>query len=539
MTTALSFRDVDTSRPLSEITIGGLLRSAAAEAPENLALIAGYGDPALRRTWTYAELLRDSEQTARALLAFFTPGERVVLWATNVPEWVLLEFGCALAGLVLVAANPALRAPELAYIVRQSGASGIIHTDELRGTDMKEIVRTVTDEVGSVRRTVSITSFELFLQGANQSVALPEVRPGDAAQIQYTSGTTGFPKGALLHHRGLVNNARFVYENLAFPPGGVAINPMPMFHTAGCVLGTLGPVWMRGTMVLVPAFDPGVVLDLVEKYHPSLIAGVPTMLIALLDHPTLAARDLSSLTTIMSGGAPVPAPLVRRIDALGPKVSIVFGQTELAPVVSQTVMADSEMEKAETVGRPLPHVAIKVIDSANGHTIEIGKPGEICAKGYQVMLGYWDDPASTAATIDGDGWLHTGDIGTLDDQGFLRITGRLKDMIIRGGENVYPKEIEDVLLTHPSIVDVAVVGVPDDKWGEQVAAVIRWREESDSTTSVVSAADLLAFCVERLAPHKTPRYWMRTDTFPLTGSGKVQKFRIREQLAAGELSPLA
>jgi fatty-acyl-CoA synthase len=532
-----SFHDADVSRPLTDITIGQLLRDAAAEAPETIALVAGFADTSLRRTWTYSELLTQSEWTARALLHHFSPGERVVIWAPNVPEWVLLEFGCALAGLVLVTANPALRAPELAYIARQSGASGLIHTDELRGADMASIARTVADEVATIRHTISINTFDTFLDSADQSVTLPTVQPTDAAQIQYTSGTTGFPKGALLHHRGLSNNARFVYENLSFPTGSVAINPMPMFHTAGCVLGTLGPVWMRGTMVLVPVFDPGLVLDLIEQYRPTLVAGVPTMLIALLDHPTLATRDLSSLTTIMSGGAPVPAPLVRRIDALGPKVSIVFGQTELAPVVSQTVSGDTEVDKAETVGRPLPHVAVKVIDTASGVTVERNVPGEICARGYQTMLGYWEDPAATARTIDADGWLHTGDLGTMDDRGFLRVTGRLKDMIIRGGENIYPKEVEDALLTYVGVADVAVVGVADDKWGEQVAAVVRLADVAEATHTV-TVANLMSWCSERLASHKTPKLWFTTDAFPLTGSGKLQKFRIREQIAAGELNSL-
>jgi fatty-acyl-CoA synthase len=489
-------------------------------------------DPGTRRRWTYAELLTDSERVARALLARFRPGERVAVWAPNIPEWVLLEFGAALAGIVLVTVNPALRRRETAYVLAQSRSVGLFYFDEFRGNPMAATVAQLRPELPELRDAVSFSAWDEFLAAGDPSMRLPEVRPGDPAQIQYTSGTTGFPKGAHLLHRGITNNARFTFARAGMRRGAAWVNPMPLFHTGGCVLGVLGPVWFRGTHVPVLAFEPGMVLELIEAERAYGFGAVPTMLIAMLEHATFRSRDLSSLGVVVSGGSTVPADLVRRIEgALGVKISIVFGQTELSPVVTQTRLSDTPEDTALTIGQPLPQVECRIVD-AEGKVVPVGVAGEFCARGYQVMREYFDKPEATAETIDADGWLHTGDLCAMDERGYFSITGRLKDMIIRGGENIYPREIEECLFAHPGVADVAVVGVPDERWGESVAAVVRAADPANPP----AVDELFAFCRERLAPHKAPRHWYYIDAFPLTGSGKVQKFVLRERIAKHEIA---
>ncbi|HLG08017.1 MAG TPA: AMP-binding protein [Gaiellaceae bacterium] len=530
-----SYWPADVRTELVELTVGGLLREAAAEVPEGVALVAGVPVAAERRRWTYAELLADSERTARALAGRFAPGERVAVWAPNVPEWLLLEFGAALAGLTLVTVNPALRRDEVRHVLSQSRCSGVLFTEEFRGNPMRETIAGLLGELPLIREAVGLSGFETFLAGGDATAVLADVFPSDPVQIQYTSGTTGVPKGALLHHRGIVNNARFVVDRAGFEDGGVWVDPMPLFHTAGCVLSALGALWRRGTHVLVPAFDPALVLELLEAERGTILIGVPTMLIAVLDHPDFPRRDLSSVNAALSGGAPVPAELVRRVESsLGCPFSIVFGQTELAPTVTQTRLEDTPADQAETIGQPLPHVEVKVADPVTGAVLPIGEQGEICARGYQVMLGYFDMPEATAETIDADGWLHTGDLGTMDERGYFRVTGRLKDMIIRGGENIYPREIEDLLFTHPAVAEAAVLGIPDALWGEQVGVVIRAADPGRPPTP----GELHDFCRAHLAPQKTPTLWYLADAFPLTASGKIQKFVLRERAAAGELPRL-
>ena len=526
----------DTSEPVLEMTVGGLLREAAAEAGGELALVAGMPDASQRRTWTYAELLADAEQTARALLGRFSPGEHVAVWANNVPEWILLEYGCALAGIVLVTVNPALRRDEVRYVLRQSKASGVFTLATFRDNPMGEVARELAAELDDLREVVLIGEFDTFLDGAAEGAALPEVAPTDPVQIQYTSGTTGFPKGARLHHRGIVNNARFIRDRLQIGDDQRAwINPMPLFHTGGCVIVTLGATWQHAPMVLVPWFDPGLVWDLVAAYDPVLLAGVPTMLVGLESVP--AERQVSDgLRVVITGGSTVPAPLVERVEAIWDvSIANVYGQTELAPVVTMTGPADSADDKAHTIGRPLPQVAVKIVDPIERGVVPIGEPGEICARGYQQMIDYFDLPDETARTVDADGWLHTGDLASMDARGFLTVTGRLKDMIIRGGENLYPREIEDRLFAHPAVAGVAVVGVPSETWGEEVAAVLVPKPDA----ALPAAAELVAWCRETLAPHKTPAYWYRADELPLTASGKIRKYVIAEQAASGDLDPLA
>ena len=527
-----SYWPADTSEPVLEMTVGGLLRRAAAERPDRVALVAGLPDAAARRRWTYAELLGDAERVARALLSRFEPGERLAVWAPNIPQWVLLEFGAGLAGLVLVTVNPAYRPSELEYVLRQSRASGIFLVPEFRGNPMRSSLEQVHPDLPDLREVISFDEWDSFTAAAPAGLDLPDVTPDAPAQIQYTSGTTGFPKGAHLHHRGITNNARFTADRLEVADGDVWLNPMPLFHTGGCVLGALGSVWAMATHVPVLAFDPGLVLELAETEGANIMGGVPTMLIAMMEHPDFASRNLSSLRSVVSGGSTVPAALVRRIESgLGIRFGIVFGQTEASPVITQTRLDDTPEDKAETIGQPQPQQEVKVSDAETSEVVAPGQIGEICCRGYNVMLGYFEMPDATAEAIDADGWLHTGDLGTMDDRGYLRIEGRLKDMVIRGGENLYPREIEELLFTHPAVAEVAVLGVPDEKWGEELAAVVRLA----AGTEAVTDAELRAYVRERLAPQKAPRRWAFVDEFPLTPSGKIQKFVLRERLVKGEL----
>jgi fatty-acyl-CoA synthase len=521
----------DERRPIVDETVGGLLRAAAAEAPEQPALLAGVPDPADRRRWTYAELLDDAERAARALLARFEPGERVAIWAPNLPEWVIFELAAGLAGVVMVTVNPAYRPSELAYVLEQSKAAGLFHVPEFRGNPMAASVAEVRPGLEHLREVVSFDDWEAFVGSGTDDVALPDVAAGDPAQIQYTSGTTGFPKGAHLHHRGIVNNARFTAELFEVPEGATWLNPMPLFHTGGCVLAALGSLWARALHIPVLAFDPGLVLELVETERVDVMGGVPTMLIAMMEHPDFATRDLSSLRAVLSGGSTVPADLVRRIEStLGVRFGIVFGQTEASPVITQTRLDDSPDDKAETIGQPQAQQEVKVIDPETGTIVPPGTIGEICSRGYNTMLGYFEMPEATAEAVDDDGWLHTGDLGTMDERGYLRIEGRLKDMVIRGGENLYPREIEELLFTHPAVAEVAVLGIPDERWGEELAAVVR-----RSPGAEVTEQELRTFVRERLAPQKAPKVWAFVDELPLTPSGKIQKFVLRDRLVEGDL----
>jgi fatty-acyl-CoA synthase len=531
-----SYWAADTSEPIFETTVGGLLRDVAAAVPDRVALVSGVPGESPRRRWTYAELLADAERCARSLLEWFAPGDRVAVWAPNVPEWIILEMGTALAGVVLVTVNPAYRPSELAYVLNQSGAAGIFLTREFRGNPMAASLEEVLADVPALEHSVVLgEEWDAFLHVGDAAArgSLPDVTPDDIAQIQYTSGTTGFPKGARLRHRGIVNNARLCAQRFEVRDGDVWINPMPLFHTGGCVLGALGSVWARATHIPILLFDPAMVLELVESERGNVMGGVPTMLIALMEHPDFATRDLSSLRSVLSGGSTVPADLVRRIEStLGVRFGIVYGQTESSPVITQTRLDDSADDKALTIGQPLPQTEVKIVEPApafgSGAPVPVGVVGELCTRGYLVMEGYNDNPAATAEAIDGDGWLHTGDLCSMDRRGYCTVEGRLMDMIIRGGENLYPREIEELLFTHPSVADVAVVGIPDDRWGEIVGAFVR-------RSGDVSEAELRSFVRERLAPQKAPERWWFVDEFPLTPSGKVQKFVLRERAVKGEL----
>jgi acyl-CoA synthetase (AMP-forming)/AMP-acid ligase II len=525
---SISYWAADGSQPVLDLTVGDALREAAATAPHTTALVEGAPDPARRRRWSYAGLLEASERAACVLLGRFAPGDRVAVWANNIPEWVILELAAGLAGVTIVTVNPALRPQELAYVLDQSQADGIFLIPAYRGSQMAEMLRQVRADLPALREVISFTDWESFCAGAAPDRALPPVNPKAAAQIQYTSGTTGFPKGAVLHHRGIVNNARLHTARIGLAPGNVQLSAMPLFHTAGCVMSVLGTIVTRGTLILPPYFDPGLMLELIAAERPDIMLGAPTMLIAMLDHKDFDDSRHRISTAVITGGAVVPPALVGRVEAgFAAPVSIVFAQTEASPVITQTSPRDTAADRAHTLGQPLPQTEVKIIDPASGQTVAPGVIGELCTRGYHVMTGYFRDPEKTAAAIDADGWLHTGDLASMDERGYCQIGGRLKDMIIRGGENIYPREIEQVLFGHPAIADVAVVGVPDAKWGEQVAAFVR-----PSAGQQADPDELFAYCREHLAPYKTPRYWTTLEEFPLTPSGKVQKFMLRERFLA-------
>jgi fatty-acyl-CoA synthase len=523
------------STTVRDVTLGQLLEQAARSAPDRIALIAGVPDPAARRQWTYAELHTEAQRTARALLTRFKPGERVAVWAYNLPEWVMMEFGAAMAGMVLVTVNPGFRANEVEYVLKQSRAAGVFVVPAFRGNPMLETVHQVAVRCPELREIISFDDWASFIAAGDDSrIALPDVKPTDPVMIQYTSGTTGFPKGALLHHRGLANNGADTAVQMGVEPGDVFVTTMPLFHTGGCVCCVLGAVSRAATQVLLEAFEPGLVLEMFASYRGNAMVGVPTMLVAMLEHPSFATTDLSSVKAICSGGSTVPAALVTRFEKeLGAPFTIVFGQTECSPVAAMTKTTDTIEDKAGTIGLPLPNMENKIVNPDTGKTVPIGEIGEFCTRGYHIMLGYFEMPDASAASIDADGWLHTGDLCAMDARGYCTVEGRLKDMIIRGGENIYPRELEELLFRHPNISEIAVVGLPHEKWGEEVAAFIR-----PAQGAVIDKEELSAYMRASLAPHKTPKHWFVVEAFPLTGSGKIQKFKLRESWAKGELTAL-
>lgn len=523
-----SYCAADTSRPVFDHSIGDALRLAARTYGGQTALVDGVLEGP-RRRWTFDTLLAESELAARALLNRFSPGDHVAIWAANGPEWVLVEFGAALAGLTLVTVNPAYLPDELAFVLKQSRAKGIIVQDVYRGRNLLEAVEAVRSGLGDLRTVIPLSRWADFLKDGNANTPLPEVGPQDIAQIQYTSGTTGVPKGARLTHRNLSNNGRLYAETIGAGSGDVWINPMPMFHTAGCGLCTLGALQTGGAHVLPPGYDPDHMLRLMEEENGSIVLCVPTMLIRMLDSPAIKTTKLSSWRLVTLGGAPVPPELIRRAEQLGIKAAIGFGQTEASPYLTHTLPDDPHPDWVSTVGRPMPQTEIKIVDPDSNAITAVGEIGEICARGYSIMKDYFDNPDATRMAIDADGWLHTGDLGSLDEHGYLRVQGRAKDMIIRGGENIYPREIEDLLYTHPAILGVSIVGIPDREWGEIPVAFVQLKPEQQVTDETLSA-----FCRQRLASYKVPRVWRFVEQFPQTASGKIQKFVLRDNYLAGE-----
>lgn len=513
--------------PLRDTTVGTALREASARWPDREALVETIGSMSGRR-WTYAQLLAESERLAGALLTRFVPGERVAVWAPNVPEWVLLEMAMALAGLTLVTVNPGYLPRELEYVLRQSRACGLFLVAQHRGNPMAAIAAEVAAHLPELREITDIEDHAALFRELGPIPPLPEVSPRDAAQIQYTSGTTGFPKGVVLHHHGLTNNARICYEKMGLGYCGVSVLSMPLFHSAGCAIAVLGAMQSGWTIVLLRQFDPHAMLDHSEAEGAHYLTGVPTMLIAMLEAQRAQPRNLSSLRLAASGGSMVPPELVREVtQTFGCEFSTVYGQTETSPLLTVVGPDDEFDDICNTVGRPLPHIELAIMATDGSGPVPLGEIGEICARGYALMLGYNDDPEATARTIDREGWLHTGDLGTMDARGFVAITGRVKEMIIRGGENLFPAEIENILLEHPDVAEVAVVGVPDTRFGEAVAAFVRVSENGR-----FDPEELKAHCRANIAAQKTPTHWRQVNDWPLTGSGKIQKFALRDQWIA-------
>ena len=523
----------DTGEPILDSTIAGILRDAAEKAPDRIALVAGTPDPATRVRRTYAELLADAEVAARALAARFAPGDRVAVLAPSLPESLVLSFAVAMARLVLVPMNPALRMHEVEHILDRSGAVAVFHVLEHRGNDLAEIVSTLRARLPNLREVAQFGDWPAFvLAGATDDRTLPPPDPDDVAQIVFTSGTTGAPKGAMLTHRGMCNTARLGGARFGLSAGDVYVNTIPLFHVGG--QGTTFQIVQAGaTHVLVTQFDAGLHLELLETEGATHTIGVPTMYLAVVDHPDFARRRLAALRSVSTGGAAVPAELVRHLEReLDVQSTVVFGQTEACGYVSQTFLDDAPEDKASTVGRLLPQLEGRIVDPERGEVVPVGDVGELQLRGFGVMAGYFDEPHATAGAIDADGWLRTGDLATMDGRGYLRITGRLKDMIVSGGVNVYPAEIEAAIATHPAVAEVAVVGVADERWGEAVMAVVRC-----TGASAPGEAELDVFTRGLLAPFKVPKRWVFVDEMPMTASGKVQKFVLRDQLGHDPTAP--
>jgi fatty-acyl-CoA synthase len=512
-------------------TVGDVLRGACAAAPERVALVEGTPDRATRARLTYRELLAGAERCARALLQRYEPGDHVAIWAPNLAVYQVLQFGTALAGMVLVTVNPTLRRPEARYVLEHSRAVACFTVDAFRGRELLPVAVDLAAELPGLRDVVRLDDWEPFLAGGDTGLALPDVAPEQAAQILYTSGTTGRPKGAVLPHVGMANNAAHAALRITagrHPP--VWLAALPMFHLASCVVATIGTASLHGTLVTVPRFDAALGLQLVDEERVTTTNIVPTLLLAMLDEPGSAPCDRSSLHSVMLGGTAIAPELVRRVhEGLGVRSVIGYGLTEAA-VVTMTTVDDSIEDQVFTCGAPLPGVEVAIADAGSGRRCAVGEVGEVWTRGFHTMSGYLDDPAATAAAIDGAGWLHTGDLGSLDARGYLRIEGRASDLIIRGGENVSPREVEDELYRCEGVLEVAVLGLPDDHYGEIVAAFVRRRPGA-----TVEGAALAGALRERLTGHKVPTTWVFVDDFPRTPSGKVRKHELQAAWARGEL----
>jgi fatty-acyl-CoA synthase len=543
-------------RPIGyrDITIGALLTRLATDLPLREALV--YADRNLRLT--FAQLEAEARTVARGLMACGVErGERVALWATNVPEWVVLQFALAKIGAILVTVNTSLRAGEVDYLLRQSEAATLVtirgfkgvdylaelreigainhgggHNDDGAGggrlPDLKRVIFIGDDcpdgpagltPYASLReRAAEVSEAELDARGR-------EVGVDDVINMQYTSGTTGFPKGVMLTSRNIVNNGYWLGAGMGYTPADRLCLCVPLFHCFGCVIGVLGAYTHGVCLCPVESFNARQVLDTVARERCTALYGVPTMFLAELEDPEFARFDLTTLRTGVMAGALCPEPLMRRVmnEMHMGELTIIYGLTEASPGVTQTARDDTLERRTQTVGRALPEVEVKIINPATGETLQPGEPGELCARGYNVMRGYYNNPEATRKAIDADGWLHSGDQATMDAEGYVRITGRIKDLIIRGGENIAPKEVEDLLGQHPAVADVSVYAVASEFFGEEVAASVRLKPGA-----AVTAEELAAFCKGRIARFKIPRYFRFVEEFPMTASGKIQKYKLRE-----------
>jgi fatty-acyl-CoA synthase len=522
---ALSYAHGAAETPLLGETIGANLERTVARFPASDAVVSRHQGV----SFTYAELNEGVDRLARALMAAgLEPGDRLGIWSPNCVEWLMLQFATAKAGVILVNINPAYRVSELQYALGQSGCRWLVAAPELKGTSFVEMVDQVRDELPALERAIFFGTPEWDeLAGAEPRNLPSELDFDDPINIQYTSGTTGFPKGATLTHHNILNNAHFIAGLLKYTEHDRVCIPVPLYHCFGMVLGNLACT-TRGACIVYPAetFEPEPTLRACAEERCTSLYGVPTMFIAELGHERFKEFDLTSLRTGIMAGSPCPIEVMKHVnDKMGiSEISIAFGQTEMSPVATQVRTDDTLERRCETVGQAMPHTEIKVIDPASGQIVERGEPGEFCARGYLVMRGYWNDPERTAEVIDPARWMHSGDLATMDQDGYIRIVGRIKDMVIRGGENVYPREIEEFLYTHPSVADVQVIGVPDERYGEELMAWLVLRPGASLTED-----DLREFCRGKIAHYKIPRYVKFVSEFPMTVTGKVQKFKMREQ----------
>ena len=513
-------------------TIGQNLAATVDRFPDREALVVPFQDVRL----TYAELAREVDRVARGLMALgLQRGDRLGIWSPNNAEWVLVQYATAQVGVILVNLNPAYRTSEVAHALAQSGCRAVIAATTFKTSDYGAMLSQIRSELPALERIVFLGTSDwddLLAAGAaidDQALLAREAELtfDDPINIQYTSGTTGFPKGATLTHHNILNNGYFVGEGCAYTEADRVCIPVPFYHCFGMVLGNLACTTHGAAIVVpAPAFEPVATLEAVEAERCTSLYGVPTMFIAELGLDDFDRYDLTSLRTGIMAGSPCPVEVMKQCIALMhmEQVTICYGMTETSPVSTQTDVADPVDKRVGSVGRVHPHVEVKIVDPVTGRPVGRGESGELCTRGYSVMLGYWDDPERTAESIDSARWMHTGDLATMDDEGYLNIVGRIKDMVIRGGENVYPREIEEFLYGHPDIVDVQVIGVPDVRYGEELMAWVRVRPGATLTVD-----DVAGYCRGRIAHHKVPRYVHVVDEFPTTVTGKVQKFKMREE----------
>jgi len=514
-------------------TIGANLERTVSAFPDREGLV----EVASGRRWTWAEFDADVNRVARGLVAAgITRGDRVGIWSPNCAEWTLTQYATAKIGAVLVNVNPAYRTHEFSFAVNQSGLSLLVAATSFKTSDYRGMIEETRENCPNLKRVVYLDTgdwADLLAQGdplPHSTVAetMATLDPLDPINIQYTSGTTGRPKGATLSHHNILNNGHFTTELINFTEQDRLCIPVPFYHCFGMVMGNLGCTSHGATMVIPgPGFDPVATLEAIEKERCTGVYGVPTMFIAMQNQPDFASYDLTSLRTGIMAGSPCPVEVMKRCinDMNMEEVSIAYGMTETSPVSTQTRADDDLDRRTATIGRVHPHLEIKVVDPATGGPVDRGTPGEFCTRGYSVMLGYWNDPEKTAEAIDIDGWMHTGDLAVMREDGYCEIVGRIKDMVIRGGENVYPREIEEFLYTHPDIEDVQVIGVPDEKYGEELCAWVKMRAGADP----LDADAVRSFATGKLAHYKIPRHVLVVDEFPMTVTGKIRKVAMREQ----------
>lgn len=521
----------DESYPIERKTVGELLQEIAAQVPDRPALkVYAMTKDDAPSAYNYAQLLEQSNRYAAAFLAHFEPGERVAVWLPNCAEWVFLQFGAALAGIVLVTVNPASTAREAEYLLKQSEVAGIICCLQYRGVAVAETVAKICTENTRIRAWFELAQWRSLVTetpiGARE---LPHVTTDDAVMIQYTSGTTGNPKGAILTHKGLVNASRYGERRFALDEGSVWLNPMPMFHTGGCVFMTLGCLWNRGTQIMLPGFDPELMLYCIAKEKVNFTTMVPTMIVRVMERPEFAETDFSSLRLVTAGGSAIAPSIVQAVEErFHADFMMIFGQTEACGTLCSSKRNDSDYHRTQTIGTPIPNTEACIMALDKDEILPLEEVGEICIRSELLFSGYYGMPEATAKAINAEGWYRTGDLGLMQADGYLQITGRSKDMIIRGGENVYPKEIEDILANHPQIIEAAVFGIPDNEWGEQVVAAVRTKDGQK-----IDENQLKDFLLEKVARFKIPKLWWFVTEYPTTTSGKIQKHLLKEQYLKG------